>query len=101
MSELRAPKTMTIPEVRDRLYELSDELHQPELRRLADQLWRRRPWRQPVRPVHRRMTPELAAEVRAYVAAHPYEPEDVVGTRFGVNQGRISEALAGFRGEDT
>lgn len=98
MSDERAPKEMTIPEVRERLYELADAHRLPELRRLADQLWRRKPWRRPVRPRSVAMTPEIAASVRRYVAAHPDVPEDRVGDVFGINQGRVSEALHGHRG---
>jgi hypothetical protein len=95
----RSPKTMTIPEVRDRLYELGSEIGLPELFKLADQLWRRQPGR-PRAPVqHRRVTPELKAQIRAFAAEHPEMSEDKIGVRFGVNQGRVSEALFGFRGE--
>lgn len=96
MSE-RAPKTMTVPEVRDRLYEMSEIYRMPELRQLADQLWRRRPGRKPVRPQSRRVTPELREAIREFARGHPGMPEDRIGDHFGVNQGRVSEALFGFR----
>ncbi len=92
---------MSIPEVRDRLYELADVLRSAELRMLADQLWRRPSGRRPVKPKSRTMSGELAERIRAYVAEHPDEPEDRVGDRFGVNQGRVSEALFGFRDGST
>lgn len=96
MSE-RAAKTMTVPEVRERLYVLSDVL--PELRALADQLWRRPPGRKKAPAVSRKLTPELKDEIRAYASAHPGETEHSVSIHFGVNQGRVSEALFGHRGD--
>jgi hypothetical protein len=88
---------MTIPEIRSRLYEIAVEEGLPEVATLADQMWRRRPGRDPVHPVSRRMTDELRDQIREYATLHPDEPEDRVGMRFGVNQGRVSEALFGFR----
>jgi hypothetical protein len=93
----RAPRTMSIPEVRDRLYTLAEIQRLPELRQLADQLWRRPPWRKPVRAQSRAMTPDLAYAIRQFAADHPEESEHRIGLRFGVNQGRVSEAIRGHR----
>jgi hypothetical protein len=93
----RAPRTMSIPEVRERLYKLAEIQRLPELRQLADQLWRRPPWRKPVRAQARALTPDLIADIRQWVYDHPDESEHRVGIRFGVNQGRVSEALHGHR----
>lgn len=87
---------LTVPEVRDRLYQLADELGSTELRRLADNLWRRRPGRQ-TRAQSRAVTPELVTAIREFAADHPSMTEHQIGVRFGVNQGRVSEALFGFR----
>ena len=92
----RAEKLLTIPEVRDRLYELADSQRIPELRMLADQLWRRR-GRRAVRAQSIAITPELVAAIRDYAYHHPDESEHKVGQQFGVNQGRVSEALFGHR----
>lgn len=98
---------MTIPEVRDRMRAIADELRDPlgdadvdmiaaELEQLADALRRRRS--RPHAPtVSRNMTPELAQEIRDYAATHPTETELAIGVRFGVNQGRVSESLRGKR----
>jgi len=42
------------------------------------------------------VTPALTA-IRAYAKQHPEMTELAIGHEFGVNQGRVSEALAGFR----
>ena len=97
----RAAKLMTIPEVRDRLYFLSEIQNQPELRQLADQLWRRSPGRRTARATSRVLTPELAQAIREYAAQHPEESEHRIGIRFDVNQGRVSEALFGYRQGET
>ena len=84
---------MTIPEVRDRLRQIAAEAKLPELVRLAEELKRR--------PAIRRATPRSQhprkAAIRAYVALHSDEPLQDVATRFGVNIGRVSEALRGKR----
>lgn len=94
MSEERLP--LTIPEVRERLYHLADVLGSDELYFLATQLHRRRPGHNG-KPASRRMTPELAQAIRDFAAANPDVTEHAIGVRFGVNQGRVSEALVGFR----
>lgn len=81
-------QAMTIPEVRKRLTEITAELSY-----LTEELKRR--------PTVRRAAPQSArpqtAEILFYVAHHPDEPLQDVATRFGVNIGRISEALRGKR----
>lgn len=94
------PRTMTVPEVRDRLYELAGEMRSEELMHLANQLWRRRPGKVKARASAVHMTPELAQSIRDYAVTHPWLSEHRIGIEFGVNQGRVSEALFGFRGED-
>jgi len=83
---------MGIPQVRDRLYELAEELDNEELRELADQMWRRpaikrAPNRSP------KLTPEMAEEIREYAAAHPTAHNQDIAEHFGVNIGRVSESL--------
>lgn len=87
---------MTIPEIRQRLYELSLEHGLPELAYLADETRRHYHGRKtPV--VSKPLTPGRIGAIRAYVARHPTEPMHLVGIKFGVNQGRVSEALFGKR----
>lgn len=90
--------TMTIPEIRDRLFELADELDCPELIRLAEATRRRAPVRKaPVksRPISRAVKVAIAA----YAAAHPDAHLQAIADVFKVNHGRVSETLAGKRGE--
>jgi chromosome condensin MukBEF complex kleisin-like MukF subunit len=83
-----------IPAVRDRLYELADELDIEELRELADQLWRKSARkRAPIRSP--KLTPEMAEEIRQYAADNPDAHQQDIAEKFGVNHGRISEALDG------
>ena len=88
--------TLTIPEVRQRLYHLADVLDSGELRFLASQLHRRRAGHNG-KPASRRMTPELAQAIRTFAQKNPDVTEHAIGVLFGVNQGRVSEALVGFR----
>ncbi len=43
------------------------------------------------------MTDELRAEIIEYATANPSLPQTQIGRNFGVNQGRVSEALNGKR----
>jgi len=87
---------MSVPEVRERLYELANILGSTELRHLAEQLHRRSPARH-APAASRRMTQERAAAIREYAARNPGLTEHQIGVVFGVNQGRVSESLVGFR----
>ena len=87
---------MTIPEVRDRLRELAEEYGLEELSYLADQLVReyrngRAPTRSPA------VTAEMAEEIREYAKANPGLHQQDIAEKFGVNHGRVSEALSGDR----
>lgn len=87
-----ASNSRSIPEVRDRLRELADELGIDELHDLADQMYRKSAKRRAsVRSP--KLTPEMAAEIRQYAADHPDAHQQDVAEHFGVNHGRISEAL--------
>ena len=87
---------MRIPEIRDRLKEIAAESGISEIAILADELTRRHPRkRAPIESTP--FTPELAAQIRAYAAAHPNMTQVAVGKVFGVNQGRVSEATRGYR----
>jgi hypothetical protein len=87
-----AKNSLGIPAVRDRLRELADEHGVDELRELADQMYRktgkkRAPKRSP------QLTPEMAEEIRQYKAANPDAHQQDIAEKFGVNHGRVSEAL--------
>lgn len=87
-----AKNQLSIPEVRDRLRELAEEHGLEELHDLADQMYRksakkRAPTRSP------KLTPEKAEEIRAYAEANPDAHQQDIAEKFGVNHGRVSEAI--------
>jgi len=87
-----AKNTMSIPSARKRLRQIADEKDIPELRDIADQLYRRRikkraPKRSP------KLTPEMAEKIRQYKADNPDAHQQDIAEHFGVNHGRVSEAL--------
>lgn len=88
----------TIPEIRERLHELAAELGVPELAELAEET-RRRFHGRVGRTTARKVTDELADEVRAYARAHPTMNQRTIGARFKIDHGRVSEILFGKRGE--
>lgn len=81
-----------IPAVRDRLRELADEHGIEELNDLADQMYRRTA-RKRATTRSPKLTPALAQQIRDYAAAHPDAHQQDIAQRFGVNHGRVSEAL--------
>jgi chromosome condensin MukBEF complex kleisin-like MukF subunit len=81
-----------IPALRDRLRELAKEHDLDELNDIADQMYRRphtrrAPNRSP------KLTPELAQKIRDYAAANPKLHHQDIAEHFGMNHGRVSEAL--------
>jgi hypothetical protein len=89
-----------VPEVRERLHALArrGDLPAPvrdELTRLAGELYRR-PGR-PVAPTSRPMTPEVRADIWRLRELYPAESQQWIAQRAGVNPGRVSEVLHGFR----
>jgi hypothetical protein len=87
---------MTIPEICDRLRVLAAHYALPELDDLADEL-RRRPAGSRAPATSTPMTPALAALIRAHSMSHPSKSQVQVARHFGVNPGRVSEALHGKR----
>ena len=88
---------MTIPEIRDELHYLADQTGMLRLHFLADQTWRRSAGRH-TRAKARKITPELIDLVWLFAQRNPSLSEFEIGVRFGINQGRVSEILFGFRG---
>jgi len=77
--------------------ELAIELSCSELNFLADATVRRFNGRKaPVKS--KALTPQMAEAIRAYCAANPKASQMEVAHKFGLNTGRISEALFGKRG---
>jgi hypothetical protein len=87
---------MTIPEIRRRLHELAVSAGIPELAELAEAT-RRRPAPR-VAPVKSRpLEPWLAEWIRETAEENPDATQMEIAREFGVNIGRVSEALHGKR----
>lgn len=87
---------MRIPEIADRLRALAIQHRLPELQDLAAHLGRRTAFRRgKVTSVS--MTPALSEEIRRYAAEHEDASQAEIGRHFGVNPGRVSEAIHGKR----
>jgi hypothetical protein len=96
-------KGPTIPEVRKQMRGLAGELRFIGLDDMADRLDAMadntcRVIRAPiVRGKAKRVTPVLAARVRAFKKAHPDALQRDIGIVFGIDGGRVSEILSGKR----
>jgi hypothetical protein len=88
---------MTIPEIRERMHELADIYGIQELHFLAEQTRRRTPVRHVRRPRQASPDAEMEQAIRAFARQHPEATMFDIGRRFNVNQGRVSEAIGGFR----
>jgi hypothetical protein len=82
----------TIPEIRTRLLEIADEHGIPEISELVDEMYRKRSIRR-APPRSPKLTPALAAQIRVYARAHPEMHQQDIAERFGLNHGRVSEAM--------
>ena len=93
-------QTPTIPEVRERLISMATSLREiaTEVDQLERWLWRRKAIRRaPSDSVT--VTPSIRARIRSLAVEHPEWTELRIGHEVGVNQGRVSEVLAGFRND--
>lgn len=88
----------TIPEIRAEMFEHADRATPAQIRGWAEELKRRPPVKR-ASPRARGVTPELAERVRLYALAHPTTPNRDIGHHFDIDGGRVSEILAGKRGE--
>jgi hypothetical protein len=74
------------------MHEIADEYGIEELHQLADETYRRPPKkRAPIRSP--KLTPEMAQEIREYAAEHPDAHHQDIAEKYGVNHGRVSQAL--------
>ena len=89
---------LTIPQIRERLFELAIYHNNPELADLARATYRRSYKRAP--STRSGLDRKLKASIRAFVKENPETAFQDVANIFGVNPGRVSEALHGKRGED-
>jgi hypothetical protein len=83
---------VSLPQIAERLRELSGIHAIPELSELADKMRRKPPVRR-APPASTPMTPELAAEIRVFAERHPQATFTRIGRTFNVNIGRVSEVL--------
>ena len=93
---------MKLPEVAERLRDIAEKIaadrpvEAAELTDLADQC-RRRPSPARAPRTSTPMTEELVQEIREYADANPAMSQQEIANAFGVNHGRVSEALRGKR----
>lgn len=98
---------LTIPEIREQLWALATESRELAERQaqiaarvyaLSNELFRR-PSVKKAGPRSARITPVLRARVREFVANNPNMANRDIGRVFNIDGGRVSEILAGKRGE--
>lgn len=82
----------TIPQVRDRLREIADELGVEELHELADDMHRNTAVSRAARR-SATLTSKLASDIRAFKKKNPKLHQRDIAQKFNVNPGRVSEAL--------
>lgn len=93
---------MKMEEIRAQLYEIGDRVALTDfdlgikIHKLADATFRRKSVRR-ARTKKSRLTPELKERIIRYAALHPEASYLEISIALGVNTGRISEALAGFK----
>ena len=92
---------MRLPEVRDSLIMISQDNRCPAsiskmLRILASEIKRRPPVKR-AEIKSRKCTPELRKEIRKFSREYPKMSQVEIARHFNVHQGRVSEAVRGFR----
>lgn len=99
----RGSKLMTVPEVREALFELAQELEglqhyaqANKLKSLSNQL-KRRPVIRKTRVKSRPSTTAMRSMIRDYARENLGMSQAEIATHFYVNPGRVSEALRGKR----
>ena len=91
---------MTIPEARRLLRNLAATLSPKdaaEIERIVKEGLYRRKGVLPVPPKNRMVTKQIAQQIRIAHAQFPEKSEQELAAHFGVNSGRVSEALIGKR----
>ena len=87
-----AKNKRSIPELRRRLRELADECACDELNVIADEM-QRSPAAKRAPKTSAPFTAEMAEEIRQFAEAHPDWSNQEIANHFGVNPGRVSDAL--------
>lgn len=85
---------LTIPQIRERLHELSVYHGIGELASLAEATRRKPPSRPRAPAQSKNPSPAVQQAIRDYATRYPNDTLAHIGYVFGVNQGRVSEALA-------
>ncbi len=93
---------MRIPEVRQEMYDLANELREYGLDEEADVLCNlaeetKRRYTGRGRRVSRSMTPAIEQEIRNIHIMYPDTTQLEIARHVGVSDGRVSETLRGFR----
>ncbi|HYD12815.1 MAG TPA: hypothetical protein VEC11_08200 [Allosphingosinicella sp.] len=83
---------ISIPDARVRLRELAEAHGIDELHEIADSMYRRTATRR-AQVRSPKVTAEMAEEIRQFAAANPDLHQQDIANHFGVNVGRVSEAL--------
>jgi len=89
---------LTILQIRERLFELALVHSDPELADLARATYRRTYTRAPT--TRKGLDSETKTNIRNFVMRNPNMAFQDVANKFGVNPGRVSEAVHGYRGDD-
>lgn len=87
----------TIPQIRLRLQQLAKSLACPELAQLAEET-KRRPYVRRARNTGRILSPTERDSILSYATTYPNMTYAAIAARFNTNSGRVSEIVAGFRG---
>jgi len=93
MSKFPSSNHISIPDARDLLRELADKHGISELRTLANLMYRRKHKAMRAPNTSQTVTPHLNADIRRFHRQNPVASNQDIANHFGVNPGRISEAL--------
>ena len=91
---------LSIPEARQVLSKLALQHDMPELLELAKRMVRRKPKYPVARATRRSLDPETAKRIRAFKDQNPNMSNRAIGEMFGVDGGRVSEAIHDVFGYD-
>lgn len=89
---------ISIPDARTQLHRWAQEWNKPELADLARQMVRRRPKHPTAKATRQSLTPQLAERIRQHKALFPEKSNRAIGETFGVDGGRVSEAIHKTKG---
>ena len=87
---------MKIPEVREELRQMAEQLGIPRLHDLADELLRR-PTVRKTRVKSTKVTVDVETSIRSFARRNPDMSYVEIARYYNVNPGRVSEAIAGKR----